>query len=223
MPSARLTWTNSSGVVRPLDIDTQTNSLIVTTNEHHHIHEGYAWSITDTATLNAAGVYRYLFVTANSDWLVHFRHTVYGEGEGTFEIYEAPTYSNAGTGVTPVDRNRDNLHNPVTTVTHTPTTSALGTRLYYAAFGSGKGEGTNSASEEWVFKRGTAYLIIFTSDVAGNEISWELFWYNTHTTRIAMLEILAIIIVIELSYLCYVNSDLPRLVRGWKKSRRMRK
>ena len=53
MPYAHLAWTTSSGVIRPLDVDTQTNSLVTITNEHHHIHEGYAWTITGTATLSA--------------------------------------------------------------------------------------------------------------------------------------------------------------------------
>ena len=179
MPSARLYHVDKTdGKSYYLDVDPQTHSLIVTTNEHHHIHEGYAWSITGTATLNAGGVFRYLFVTVNSDYLVHLRYKVSGEAEGTFEIYEAPTYSNAGTSVTPVNRNRDNPTLARTTITHTPTTSNQGTQIYYSSFGAGRNSGTEAANEEWILARNKAYLIVITSDAAGNEMDWELFWYE---------------------------------------------
>jgi hypothetical protein len=35
-----------------------------------------------------------------------------------------------------------------------------------------------------------------------------------------MNEILLALIVIELGWLCYQNSDLPRVVRGWRRKRR---
>jgi len=179
MPTnARLTWTNPSGVVRPLDVDTQTNSLIVTTNEHHHIHEGLAWNITGTATLDAEAVYRYTFTTENSDYLTHFRFFVYGEAEGTATLFEAPTVSVAGTTVEPMCRNRDNVHAARTIVYHTPTTTGNGTQIFYGVFGANRVSGSLESNEEWIFARNTTYMLVITSDVAANEISWEVFFYE---------------------------------------------
>jgi len=107
-------------------------------------------------------------VGANS---THGTFTYWSEGKIKIEFYEAPTKSADGTEITIRSINRETVTTPTTTVFHTPTTSANGTKLCELKLGQAASGGFFGASASggnreggyWMLKPNTSYLIIITN------------------------------------------------------------
>jgi hypothetical protein len=173
---------DEAGLWRNLDIDPQTTCLVVIDNEHHHIHEGLAWSITETATLGNGESTDYIFITPDSDWLVHLRYEVVGEGEGSVSLFEDATtgVGGGGTAITKADfsLNRDDPQTGFANVYTGATVATTGARRRYFAFGSARNAGGVNAEHEIILARNTTYLLRITSDAVSNEVAWNIFWYE---------------------------------------------
>jgi hypothetical protein len=166
---------NNDGKI--LDTDTQTTCLVVIDNEHHHIHEGLAWTVTGSVTLDAGQVRDYVITTPDTDWLNHLRPSVFAEAEGSLQIIGTVT-STGGSSVTPVCTNQDDPHNPYSTMRLNPSVTGTSNVLYYDGFGANRVAGGVDPVHERVLKRNTKTLVRITSDAAGNEISFKIFFYE---------------------------------------------
>ncbi len=157
------------------------SSRIITTL-HYKIHQGNAFAISTLVDNVADG--------ANLDFLIQvgsseLHITFEGSSEGlawTF-LYENPTFSAAGTTVTPLNRARDSSIVTTATVTTAPTVSDAGTALFSGLFPGGVGNKTvgGSAAErnEWVLARNTNYLGRITNKAgATKDISFTATYYE---------------------------------------------
>lgn len=152
-------------------------------SDHALIHAGQAFEVSYSASLANGASFNLLLVTP-SNRTAHTRFIMAGPGQGTLRVFEAPTYSAAGTANAGVQRNRSKASTtPTVTVTHTPTTSADGTLLFTRSNGGSTGAnsagGATGPDQEWVLAAGTAYLIRVTnaSGVAGT-FAVELTFYE---------------------------------------------
>lgn len=145
-------------------------ALVSTPLDHARIHRGEIWCHSAiTSALNDGQAYvMHLKVGAVNE--LHLTFEGYGSGAGFVQLYEAPTLTVDGTGITMVNRMRITANQiaKVSGLYHTPTTSANGTLLKQAAFGTGKTSGGMVREEEWVLKPSTSYLLILESDSASN-------------------------------------------------------
>lgn len=113
-------------------IDPKTNMISQVTGDHRYIHEGAAFSISETIPSLAAAASSYIGFTtpATATKEIHFRPSVISSSANIVraEIYEAASFT-GGDEIIPVNRNRQktNLANVVIRkgVTSSPTASAI--------------------------------------------------------------------------------------------------
>jgi hypothetical protein len=177
------------GVVAPtfLGDNIFQGSIITISPEHHEIHCGDSYEMTHSIDLTNGQIYNVLIIVPNATGtgqaqkLWHFKGEVDTEAEALIEFFEAPTYSAAGTGLTSVNRNRQlaATYTDSLGITHTPTLTGDGTRIYVKRIGSGKTSGGSaSRSDEFVLKNNTAYLLRVTNaTTTANWCNFDLNYY----------------------------------------------
>ena len=136
---------------------------------------GYCWSGVE----DAASVYLHIKVGAKS---AHGVGSMSSDGKSQVFLYESPTTTDDGTGLSEFCMNRETVVAPTVTLFRDPTVSADGTELECGVTGqAGKftaGGGTISGAY-WLLKPNTNYLIKVTNDsggVAGIAIHYE--WHE---------------------------------------------
>jgi hypothetical protein len=157
-------------------VDTVTNTQVNIDYAHHEIHDGDAFSCTYVAT--ASGVVIHIKTGAK---YAHIKILVECAVGVVGALYEDPTSSNDGTGLTEVNRNRNSATSPTVAVFHTPTTSNNGTLLESWASGNSTGAarfgGASRADDEWVLKPNESYLKVITPDSSAR-VAVRLDWYE---------------------------------------------
>ena len=166
-----------------------TRALKTMDNDHAYIHQGKYFTAITRNTLLAAGVLKVQFKTpvAATGGIIHYRPAliVSSKDSLTIKFYEAAEGLAGGTAVTPVNRNRNSTEVSGVTVKTGVTTTGNGTQISEAYIPGATGVGGTSsgnmlsASNEWVLKPNTEYLIEFTnSSSASNDVLAELQWYE---------------------------------------------
>lgn len=133
---------------------------------HERIHHGEFFSAFTYEAALADDGFSSILIQCAETMSCHFSYIVRAGGDAEIQLYEAPTFSNAGSSLTVVDRNRITNNSPLTTLTTGPTVSDTGTLLEsqfipggttgFLSFNPG-GEG--SMFKEYVFAPGTDYLL----------------------------------------------------------------
>lgn len=95
--------------------------------EHHMVHTGdtYTVSYRSPAVINN-GFLDIRVTGVKKD--AHVKITYSCEGKGLFTSYSGTTYTVAGTGITPFNRNLCSTKTATTLIRHTPTIDVLGTK-----------------------------------------------------------------------------------------------
>jgi hypothetical protein len=146
---------------------------------HQKGHDGSLHVASGAVTLASAAVSeRLIQVGANME--LHLKFQVHSEVSATFELFEAPTFSAAGTADAPIRSNRAvSVPAFTATVTHTPTLSADGTLLYTQQLNGGRSIGGNETGlNEFILARGVDYLLRITSNAADNDVTWDYWMYE---------------------------------------------
>ena len=153
--------------------DVISNIPIVLDYAHHQVHEGETWQAGygPIAIANNA-VVDHLIIVAAVTGTIRTPHVVIeldSTGETWLELYESPTTTANGTGVTCYNRNRNTAGSPTTTIYVGPTVTATGTKLMGQISGSGeKAGGSSRDSTEWDLKTSVHYLVRITAKNANN-------------------------------------------------------
>ena len=168
---------------RPCTIDKSTNALNAISYEHHEIHGGSHYYIEGYATLaNGAALYVKL-VTPNTTKWAHFLWEISSSFILTTTLVEAPTGGAAGgTGITPINNNRNSTKTsglPITSGVSAPTG---GTIISQASWGARSAGGSHSRDDEIILKQNTTYCRTFLSGTNSNIVSFKASWYE-HTDR----------------------------------------
>lgn len=150
---------------------------------HHRIHQGVVYSHNQilTAVANDASVNLLLQVPASH--AAHLRAVLAAGGDAELRLFEGTTFSNAGTGVTPRNRNRFAGDNAQLTVSHTPTITGDGTELSTVFVPGGRGGnaggGTGGLFAEYVLNVGTNYLLRGTNRAGQRQnLNLQVTWYE---------------------------------------------
>jgi hypothetical protein len=163
-------------------LDSVSGALQVIDYEHARVHSGKAFLVNGKHSItNGSTDYYLLKVPANS--YPHLRNVEVTASAGPMDIYlfEAPTTTNDGTGMTEVNYNRNSANTPSMTVFADPTVTVDGTELEYLIVTGTKhdaGSGMN-AQTEFVLKPSTNYLVKITNN-SGSTVTYalKLFWYE---------------------------------------------
>ena len=172
-------------------IDSVTETLQTIGYEHHEIHAGSHFFVQSSVDLPINNVFDMQFTTPSTTKWAHFTFQLDCESETNWYIYEGATISQAGTGVTPINNNRNSSTasvNTVATITNasvvdanTDTPTAEATVIASGIIGSGKSGGDIERHREIILESGTIYCFRAVATVAGY-ISFNSQWYE-HTSK----------------------------------------
>jgi hypothetical protein len=147
----------------------QTNGAIIVQDEvHTSVHKGILFHAGRFVVALAADATIVLLIQVAAGQSAHMRFGLAAGGDTEVELFEGPTFSAAGTTITPLNRNRFSSNTAQTTITHTPTTSADGTELAHTMMPGGTGPAqspgdTGGSFSEWILKTGEDYLFRVTN------------------------------------------------------------
>lgn len=170
---------------RRVEQDVYTGALFGIMYEHHEIHEGNHYEVTDIDTDVDTGAPKYWLVrTPDTAVRIHFSGGYYADAAGLWEFYENPTVNNVGSALT-VHNNDFNSANTATcflyydavsggdgTLKWKQKTGASGTPLESSG-GSGRRE------REFILKQNEDYFIKFTLDADDTLAGIEINFYET--------------------------------------------
>jgi hypothetical protein len=110
----------------------------------------------------------------------HFRFELVASDLCQLFLYEIPTITVAGTARTPVSLERNGTYTPKLVVREDPTVTVVGTMIWQGITFSSRPNtgGLDSATNEFVLKNNTTYLLRATSGAAGNKVLMRMEWYE---------------------------------------------
>ena len=167
--------------------DSMTGASVTVDYEHHEIHSGSHYVVTDYDTdVDILGPKYWHIITPNTTKHIHLIGNFYADGAGIWELYENPTTTGNGTGLAEINSNRNSANTATAQVFYDATNSAAGTLLWKVYLGelvnsANNSGGAGSRSREFVLKQNEQYLIKFTPAADDTLAGVELIWYE-HTT-----------------------------------------
>lgn len=171
-------------------IDPTTHALELIDYAHHEIHGGSHYYIEGYATLADTAVLRVKLVTPNTAKWPHFQWAIASSGICETTFHEGASGGmTGGSGVTPINNNRNSGNTSGVTITSgVAAASSAGTLISNSKWGAAgfKSQigGGSSRDDEIILKQNTTYLRTFTSGTADNIVQFKASWYE-HTDKTA--------------------------------------
>lgn len=166
----------------PLRVDSSTHSLQTISYEHHEIHSGSHYEVRINKDMANPGTYNIAFTTPDTTKWAHMIFGVSCELEAEIALYENITSFGSGTGITPINNNRNSANTSGLVDMEYDTTAVMGTPVTLATIvlGSKKDIGGEARGQaEFVLKQNTTYLMLVTNQAgATNETNLFLNWYE---------------------------------------------
>lgn len=160
-------------------IDSVTESQQSISQEHHEIHEGNHYNISDYELGVAVSATIELVVTTpNTTKWGHLTFSTYSSLGATIELFEGSTDIVAGTSIIPRNNNRNSINTSDFVVVKDPTSITDGTRAAGFLAGAGRTSGFVDRDKENVLGQNEIYLVRITSLANSNNISWNFEWYE---------------------------------------------
>lgn len=181
-------WGSGAGEVDEVRIDASTNSLQVVDYEHHEIHSGSSFVVSDIQNVDTTTV-KYQITTPNTTKYAHMIFNVTCTGEFSLLVTEGSDRTD-GTALVEVNRNRVGTPTAATViVTLTPTGGSTdGATAIFAerdgATGSGSktlSSGASRGNSEFILKPNTKYVVAIET-FADVYVTFEPGWYE-HTDK----------------------------------------
>lgn len=163
--------------------DLATHGVNMVEYEHHEIHAGSHYLISDSTTLGNGAVIDFALTTPNATKWAHMTFDIEGSRELSIVLYEGSNFDADGTPVVPLNNNRNSSNTSALTVQSDPTVNAAGTQIFAQSKGANRQAGLISRKRELVLKQNTKYLFRITNgSTSDNLISWNADWYE-HTNK----------------------------------------
>lgn len=172
-------------------IDASTEVLESILYEHHEIHSGSNYEVTNVVDLAINNVRDIRITTPNTTEYGHFIFRLMCESETEYYLYEGVTIVTAGTSITPLNNNRNSVSTSSMTVDYIDNTSvananadttvAGSTTIKHGIIGAGKDGGEDAHDRETILKANTVYCLRMIANAAGY-VNYDLSWYE-HTDK----------------------------------------
>lgn len=174
-------------------MDPYSMSLTTIDEEHRLVHDGMVFDCDHEGSVaNGASLDLHLKVPAGC--YPHLRHLSFAVDDGPcrFYLYEAPTITVDGTELTPANHNRNSTNTAQVQIFHTPTVTAVGTKLHARYVPDMGGVGANltgivgnaQSAQEFVLKPSTSYLLRLTNNTGATiTVAGECLWYEPSYLR----------------------------------------
>lgn len=154
-------------------VDVNGQELVTIDDLNDHIREGKVYTHIDVHEIANTATYYHMIVTPNTALQPQFTYTVSATAECQIFLYEDPTTSSNGTLTTNYNHNRNNSTENVVLIYHQPTVTSDGTKLEEGKIGGSGGnkQGSNLASDRWILKSNSKYLVKIISNASSNKVS----------------------------------------------------
>ena len=163
--------------------DAITHGVNTLAYEHHEIHAGSHYLISNSTTLGNGAVIDFSLVTPNTTKWAHLTFDVEGSQELSVVVYEDSNFDADGTPIVPLNNNRNSANTSGLTIQSDPTVNAAGTQRFAQSKGANKQAGLITRKRELVLKQNTKYLFRITNgSTSDNLISYNADWYE-HTDK----------------------------------------
>ena len=183
----RVTITDGDG--NNINIDEPTLSISTIDYEHHEVHQGSHYYLTDYTTLASDATLKFVVTTPNTTEWTHFTFALDSTGQTTVITYEDSTVPSTDvTPIVPFNNNRNSVNTSGLTVgTVVAFASSDGTKIAGRSFGIEANPaqirgGNAERSKELVLKQNSTYVIAIASQSATNIVSYDASWYE-HTSK----------------------------------------
>lgn len=185
-PPAPVYVTNASLLVALQDgtlvFDRITGGLEVIDIQHHEVHAGDMYTVSDyDASVDTAAPKLWRLTTGATE-IIHINLQIDLSAAGLVELYEHPTLTGAGTGLTAYNNNRLSAQTASLAVAYDPSASALGTRLFVRTVGSNAPAarigGSARPAIEWVLRPNEDYVVRVTPATNGTAVSLVAEFYE---------------------------------------------
>jgi len=191
--SGSITQTDDSAVIvkakidgeyEPLISDASSHALVTITSDHHRIHEGKMYTVSDTVAADTT-VAKWMVETANTDKYCHLVFSLYCTGEATYLVTEGAD-RDKGTDLYEINRRRvGTVDIAETVVTRTPIGGTTDGNIVLFSVRTGStgiaGKtiegGAARAENEFVLRPNTKYIISITT-YADVYATCKLDWYE---------------------------------------------
>jgi hypothetical protein len=158
--------------------------------DHHQLHEGetFRWSVFVSSL--ASGVSKYIRLVVPDItipvgmspviYCPHIRIEALSDSFGQVFLYEGATFSANGTQRTPIALERNGTYTPKLQIWEGPSITLTGTQIWQGVnFSSKTSAGSiDQATNEFVLKNNTSYLIQYLSSTAGLKLLLRFEWYD---------------------------------------------
>ena len=183
----RTTLYDEAGI--PAEIDNTTKTLQIIDYNHHEIHAGNHYFISDVVTIPINNVVDIQITAPNTLKWSHFLGSIDCEDETEFYFYENVSIITPGTTLTPKNNNRNSsntsgmtfaiIANTDVANANIDTVVAGAIELEHGIVGSGRIGGIRSRDDEIKLKQNTSYTLRLIANTAGY-VNFYLTWYE-HT------------------------------------------
>lgn len=186
-------YTTAGNSFSDIRIDSATDTLQTITYEHHEIHSGSHYFISNVATLSINNVLDITFLTPNTTKWIHWTWKLDTETETAWYIYEDATATTAlANTITPFNNDRNSLNTSGATVKYEvqgnlaaadADTDVTGATLIESGIsGSGKTMGDDNRDNEIILAQNTLYCLRGVATAAGF-VDFHMGWYEYTNIR----------------------------------------
>lgn len=157
-------------------VDSYVSALQCIDVEHHEVHEGEMFTLSNLASLANGATSEILFVVGPTK-NPHIRFEAIADGVTNLYFYETPTYSSTGIAITEYDMNRSTANSSEGTFYSDPTITNAGTALITGYIAGGEKSfrtgGEVRSGSEFVLATSEVYLfrVVNNSGIGGSVLS----------------------------------------------------
>ena len=163
--------------------DKSTNATTMIEYEHHEIHSGSHYFITDFASFSNAEVMDFTFVTPDSGKQAHFVFSIFWTGAVSVEALVGAVVDTTWTVISPVNNNGNSSNTSIMTVRHWDTFTSEWVSKLRSYAGANKVAGTIERTREILLASNQTYILRVTNELTtANIITWNANRYE-HTEK----------------------------------------
>ncbi len=166
-----------------ITLDRSTHAANTIEYEHHKIHDGRHFTLSNTTQINSGANFDLGITTGAGSRFIHAVHLANSTAAAEVIVYEHTSFNlSSGTAVTPVNRNRNKLNTSDHVFAEGPTVTDVGSVLFRESFGARNFAGQVRSQNEFVLNSGLNYLFRIQSAGANNVVNGRIEWYE-HTDK----------------------------------------
>jgi len=166
-----------------LELDHVESAVPTIEFEHHMVHDGYSYSVSDhDSSVDIASPKYWHIITPNTAKRCHVKIAVISDHAALVEFFENPTTTANGTALAAYNNDRNSINATTMSFYYDPTVTADGTRLVVEYIGTYNPKtrigGSSRAETEFILKQNEQYLVKVTPENDNTKVTVQIEFYE---------------------------------------------